>query len=153
ILTSALLLALGGITFAADTPKKKPAPKKGPATPAEALQTLPGFRVELLHSSDAAAEGSWICMTRDGKGRLIIGGQNRQPVLRVSLRDGKVEKIEKLTLPITETMGLLYAFDSLYVNGAGPKGFGLYRCKDTKGTGQYDDVQPLKIFGAGGEHG
>ncbi len=151
--TSALLLALVGTTLAANPPKKRPAPKKAPATPAEALQTLPGFRVELLHSSDAAAEGSWICMTRDGKGRLIIGGQNRQPVLRVSLRDGKVEKVEKLALPITETMGLLYTFDSLYVNGAGPKGFGLYRCKDTQGTDQYDDVQVLKVFGAGGEHG
>jgi putative heme-binding domain-containing protein len=150
--TAALLLALTAVA-GADAPKKRLAPKKAPATPAEALQTLPGFQVELLHSSDAAVEGSWICMTRDGKGRLIIGGQNRQPVLRVTLRAGQVAKIEKLALPISETMGLLYAYDSLYVNGAGPKGFGLYRCRDTKGTDQYDDVQLLKVFGAGGEHG
>ena len=50
-------------------------------------------------------------------------------------------------------MGMLYAFDSLYVNGIGPKGFGLYRCKDTKGADQYDDVQLLKQFNGGGEHG
>ncbi len=152
LLTVALLLpALTGPTAAA-AQKKRPAPKQ-PATPAAALRTLPGFQVELLHSSDATAEGSWICMTRDGKGRLIIGGQNRQPVLRVTLGAGKIEKIEKLTLPISETMGLLCAYDSLYVNGAGPKGFGLYRCRDTNGRDQYDDVQLLKLFRTGGEHG
>ncbi len=152
LLTVALLLPALTDPASAAAQKKRPAPKQ-PATPAAALRTLPGFQVELLHSSDATAEGSWICMTRDGKGRLIIGGQNRQPVLRVTLGAGKIEKIEKLTLPISETMGLLYAYDSLYVNGAGPKGFGLYRCRDTKGRDQYDDVQLLKLFRAGGEHG
>ena len=92
-------------------------------------------------------------MAKDRKGRLIIAGQNSQPILRVTLKDGKVETIEKLNLPISEAMGLLYAFDSLYINGAGPKGFGLYRCKDTKGNDQYDDVQLLKKFTGGGEHG
>jgi putative heme-binding domain-containing protein len=128
-------------------------PKKSLATPAEALQTRPGFVVELLHSSDAGAEGSWINMTRDDRGRLIISGQNRQPILRVTLRGGRVEKVEKLGLPISEAMGLLYAFDSLYVDGAGPQGFGLYRCKDTKGTGRFDEVRLLKRFTGGGEHG
>ncbi len=57
-------------------------------------------------------------------------------------------------MPISEAMGLLYAFDSLYINGAGPKGFGLYRCKDTpSGPDQFDDVQLLKRFSGGGEHG
>jgi putative heme-binding domain-containing protein len=134
-------------------------PKQEAASPAEALTTLPGFKVELLHSSDAVAEGSWINMAKDGKGRLIISGQNKksgqnkQPILRVTLKDGQVEKIEKLDLPISEAMGLLYAFDSLYVDGDGPQGYGLYRCKDTKGTDQYDDVRLLKKFTGGGEHG
>jgi putative heme-binding domain-containing protein len=128
-------------------------PKKSAATPAEALQTPPGFQVDLIHTSDPATEGSWINMAKDDKGRLIIAGQNKQPILRVTVYDGKVEKIEKLDLPISEAMGLLYAFDSLYVDGAGPGGFGLYRCKDTKGTGQFDDVKLLKKFTGGGEHG
>jgi putative heme-binding domain-containing protein len=129
------------------------APKQTAASPAEALTTLPGFKVELLHSSEAVTEGSWINMAKDGKGRLIISGQNKQSILRVTLKDGQVEKIEKLNLPISEAMGLLYAFDSLYVDGAGPQGYGLYRCKDTKGTDQYDDVRLLKKFTGGGEHG
>ena len=125
-------------------------PKKTAATPAEALQTLPGFKVELIHTSDPKTEGSWINMAKDDKGRLIISGQHNQPILRVTLKDGQVEKIEKLNLPISEAMGLLYAFDSLYVDGAGPGGYGLYRCKDTKGTGQYDEVKLLKKFNSGG---
>ena len=129
-------------------------PKKTAATPAEALQTLPGFKVELIHTSDPKTEGSWINMATDDKGRLIISGQRNQPILRVTLKDGQVEKIEKLDLPISEAMGLLYAFDSLYVDGAGPGGYGLYRCKDTKGTDQFDEVKLLKKFNnGGGDHG
>src|SRR5262249_18338439 len=60
---------------------------------------------------------------------------------------------DKLTLPISEAMGMLCAFDNLYVNGAGPQGFGLYRCRDTKGADQYDDVKLLKRFDGSGEHG
>ena len=149
------LVALTGFLAAATfgLAADKGPPPKTPASPAEALKTLPGFKVELLHSSDPATEGSWINMAKDGKGRLIISGQNKQPILRVTLKDGKVEKIEKLKLPISEAMGLLYAFDSLYIDGAGPGGYGLYRCKDTKGNDQYDDVKLLKKFTGGGEHG
>jgi putative heme-binding domain-containing protein len=153
------LLALGQISGSsaenskAPPDKKPPAPKPAQATPAEALLALPGFKIELLHSSDPATEGSWINMTRDPKGRLLISGQNRQPLLRVTLKDGKVESIAKLNLPISEAMGLLYAFDSLYINGAGPKGFGLYRCRDTRGNDEFDDVQLLKAFHSSGEHG
>jgi putative heme-binding domain-containing protein len=159
-----LLTALAAVAMAfgsaAQEPKrtssagKKEPPKAKPVAQPEDLYVPPGFKVELLHVSDpAAGEGSWINLCTEPKGRLIIGGQGRQPILRVSLKDGKVERIEDLKLPITEAMGLLYAFDSLYVNGAGPKGFGLYRCRDTKGTGTYDDVQLLKRLEGGGEHG
>src|ERR1019366_907180 len=146
-------LALIGLVLAAASGVCAEPKKPTAASPAEALATLPGFTVELLHSSDPAVEGSWINMAKDGKGRLIISGQNKQPILRVTLKEGKVEKIDKLNQPISEAMGLLYAFDSLYVDGAGPQGYGLYRCKDTKGTDEYDDVRLLKKFTGGGEHG
>jgi hypothetical protein len=136
----------GALGFAAE-------PKQTAATPAEALETPPDYKVELIHTSNPAVEGSWINMTKDDKGRLIISGQNKQPILRFTIKDGRVEKIEKLDLPISEAMGLLYAFDSLYIDGAGPGGYGLYRCKDTKGTGQFDEVKLLKRFTGGGEHG
>ena len=99
----------------------------------DALYVPEGFEIELVHAANPKTEGSWICMAKDNKGRLIISGQENQPMLRVTLKDGSTAKIEKLNLPISGAMGMLYAFDSLYVNGIGPKGFGLYRCKDTKG--------------------
>jgi putative heme-binding domain-containing protein len=133
--------------------RQKAPPKKRDVAPPETLQTLPGFKVELLQVSEPAAEGSWINLAKDNKGRLIIGGQRNQSTLRFTLKDGKVDSVEKLELPVTEVMGILYAFDSLYVNGAGPQGFGLYRCRDTKGDGQYDNVQFLKRFEGAGEHG
>jgi putative heme-binding domain-containing protein len=149
-IVAVLAVGLSGVTAAQG---KKKSPMKPAATSPSLLKSLPGFKIELLHTADPATEGSWICMCKDDKGRLIISGQNGQPILRVTLKDGKVEKIEKLNLPISEAMGLLYAFDSLYVNGAGPQGFGLYRCKDAKGDGQFSDVKALKVFGSGGEHG
>jgi hypothetical protein len=57
-------LALGSFPLrAAETAERS-------ATPAESLRVLPGFKVQLLRSAEKS-EGSWICMTFDGKGRLI----------------------------------------------------------------------------------
>lgn len=162
-LAAALGLLAPGYSPAADAPKK-PAPKKkapavkGPppkreATPADALEVPAGFQVELLHTADPAAEGSWICLAKDAKGRLLIGGQRNHPLLRVTIADGKVAGVEKVALPISEIMGLLAAHDSLYVNGSGPQGFGLYRCRDTAGDGKFDKVEFLKAFRGAGEHG
>lgn len=133
-----------------DPPKKDP-PKKRDVPQPDELYVAPGFKVELLYVADPAAEGSWINLCAEKPGRLVVGGQGGQPILRFTIKDGKVEAVEKLALPISETMGLLYAFDHLYVNGNGPKGYGLYKCKE--GPDGKFDVRPLKIFGAGGEHG
>lgn len=135
----------------AQQPKKKDAPKKRDVPQPEDLSVAPGFKVELLYVADPATEGSWINLCAEKPGRLIAGGQGGQPILRFTVKDGKVESVEKLPLPISETMGLLYAFDHLYVTGAGPKGYGLYKCKE--GADGKFDVQVMKIFGAGGEHG
>ncbi len=142
----ALVAAFG---MAGDAGKTKTAPKDV----GDALHVPAGFEIDVVHIADPKTEGSWICMAKDQKGRLIISGQQNQPILRITLKDGRAARIEKLKLPISGAMGMLYAFDSLYVNGIGPKGFGLYRCKDTKGADQYDDVQLLKKFAGGGEHG
>src|SRR6266566_2012779 len=45
------------------------------ATPAEALATLPGFKVELIRSAEPG-EGSWVCLTVDPKSRLTISPQD-----------------------------------------------------------------------------
>jgi len=79
-----------------DPPKKKAkqAPPKRNATDPAVLQTLPGFKVELLHTADPATEGSWINLCKDHKGRLIIGGQRNQPVLRVTLQRARSKRLK-----------------------------------------------------------
>src|SRR5205823_10176909 len=127
----------------------------GMATPAESLAVLPGFKVELLRSAQTG-EGSWVSMAVDPKGRLFISPQEGVGnILRVTLaKDGQVQKVEKIPQPVGSAMGLLYAFDSLYVNGKGPDGLGLYRLRDTTGSDEFDELKLLrKIEGAAGEHG
>lgn len=124
------------------------------ATPAESLTTLPGFEVALVHSA-TGDEGSWICMTVDDKGRLIVSPQNsQQPLLRFTLdENGSMTKKETIDVGVGEAMGLLHAHDSLYANARGPQGPGLYRIKDTDGDDRLDGVEFLKAMAGGGEHG
>ncbi len=126
------------------------------ATAADTLTVLPGFKAELIHSSEMG-EGSWICMTFDSKGRLIISPQaDNQPLLRITLtRSGQVQKIEPIPAPIHQAMGLLYAHNSLYANAHGPNGTGLYRLVDKNRNDRFDtnEVQFLKKFAGEGEHG
>lgn len=124
------------------------------ATPAASLKILDGFKVELLRSAQPG-EGSWVAMTVDPKGRLIVSPQGGEPLLRITLdAQGQVAKMEKIELPPRGAMGLLCAFDALYVNGKGPGGLGLYRLTDTNDDDQYDKVELLRSWkGDGGEHG
>jgi hypothetical protein len=89
-----------------------------PAEPAQ-LDLLPGFKAELLLKADPKLNGSWINLGKDNRGRLLLGGQRGQPLTRLTIKDGNVEKQEVLKFPITEIMGILWANDSLYVNGEG----------------------------------
>jgi putative heme-binding domain-containing protein len=135
------------------------APPQGNVTTPEALDTLPGFKVELLRTADPATEGSWISIAKDPKGRLLLGGERKEPISRLTIVDGKVAKAEILKIPLSEVMGMLFAFDSLYVNGRGnaPDGhelFGLWRCTSSRGDDEFDKVELLREWkGGGGDHG
>jgi putative heme-binding domain-containing protein len=126
---------------------------------AENLQTLPGFNIEVLLKADKNKNGSWISLTKDPKGRLLIGGQRGQAVTRITLDDGKVVKEEALKLPVSEVMGMRFVGDVLYANGAGkdPAGkvvFGLWRLRDPNGDGSFNSAELLREWkGGAGEHG
>jgi putative heme-binding domain-containing protein len=143
------VLAASGAAIAPGAAKKS-----GEATPAESLKVADGFKVELLRSSQPG-EGSWVSMTVDPKGRLIVSPQDKEPMRRFTIgKDGKIAKMETIELPVRGAMGLLCAFDSLYVNGAGPDGYHLYRLRDTNGDDQYDKVELIRKWKGGpGEHG
>ena len=125
------------------------------ATAADQLTVLPGFKAELIHNSEPG-EGSWICLTVDDKGRLIISPQEgKGNLLRITLSSkGQVEKVEKIDQSVGQAMGLLYAYNGLYVNGAGPNGLGLYRLPEDRSRDRYGAPKLLRnIEGAAGEHG
>ena len=152
------LLALA-VLFATNLSAFGDAPTQGNVTKPDALDTLPGFKVELLRTADPATEGSWISIIKDPMGRLLLGGERKEPISRLTIVDGKVTKAEILKIPLSEVMGMLFAFDSLYVNGRGntPDGhevFGLWRCTASKNDDEFDKVELLREWkGGGGDHG
>ena len=120
------------------------------ATSAESIKVEPGFKVVLLHSA-APTEGFWIDMTIDVRGRLIISPQENGKLLRLTLSRGRLSKIERLDTPLGSAMGLLYADDGLFLDGSGPKGWGIYRLR-ALGDG-FAAPEFLRPMSAGGEHG
>ncbi|MES2570093.1 MAG: heme-binding protein, partial [Verrucomicrobiota bacterium] len=128
--------------------------ESGGAVPASQLKVPEGFKVELLRSAQPG-EGSWVAMAVDEKGRLYLSPQGKEKMARVTLdAAGLVERFETINLPVTSSMGMLWAFDSLYVSGVGPDGQAIYRLRDTNGDDQLDLVQLFKkIAGGADEHG
>lgn len=123
--------------------------------------TLPlGFKAEVLYEVPPA-EGSWVAMAFDPKGRLIVSDQDDKGVFRVTLPGEGVEKIKVESLPdfpyepidwgrrkVGGALGFHYAFDSLYMTTM--KGF--YRIRDTNGDDTYDEFELLKPLNYGYEH-
>lgn len=120
------------------------------------FQVPPGFQVEKLYTVPKATQGSWVNITTDPKGRLIASDQGNAGLFRITppkIGSNEETKVEKLDVKISAAQGLLFAFDSLYVCVNGGPGSGLYRCRDTKGNDQFDEVVKLKALQGGGEHG
>ncbi len=142
-----------GIQPWGDVFSQTPAPAAGQATPVSALSVAPGFKVELLRSAQRG-EGSWVSMTVDDDGRLIVSPQDGSLLrMTVPAGDGEVQ-VEKITPEFGSAMGLLWAKGYLFVDGRGPEGLGIYRLRDPQGNGQYTVHKLLKkIPSGGGEHG
>ena len=138
-------------------PPSQPMPR---ATAPERITLAKGFKVELLYSVPQTEQGSWVSMTVDNRGRLIVSDQDGA-LYRVTIptadKSGKSQKIavERLAIEIGQAQGLLYAANSLYVvvNGRAAQGSGLYRVRDTDGDDQLDEIKLLRLIKGGGEHG
>lgn len=132
-------------------------PQPPQATPVDAITGLDGFDVELLYSVPGDEFGSWVCMTPDPQGRLIVSDQYGK-LYRVTPppkgSDAEI-RIEPINVDVGMAQGLLCAFDSLYVNvnGTDREKQGLYRVTDTDGDDQYDTVEWLRKLEGGAEHG
>lgn len=131
--------------------------------PAGEFKTLPGFQVDLVYDVSAHDQGSWVSLCVDDQGRIIASDQYGK-LYRVTLQEGKPAEVEQLSVNIGMAQGMLYAFDSLYINiNANPKslrdtdaagGPGVYRLTDTTGDDQFDKVEYIvPMSDQAGEHG
>jgi len=128
---------------------------KPAATPAKRISIEEGFKVELLYSVPREEQGSWVNLTSDPQGRLIVSDQFGSLYRVTPGKERTDTKVERLDIGIGAAQGLLCAFDSLYVvvNGDAAEGSGLYRVRDTDGDDQYDEVLLLRSLPGSGEHG
>lgn len=118
-----------------------------------------GFDAELLYDIPKE-QGSWVAMSFDPKGRLVVSDQDDKGVYRVTLPTEKTPiKVEPLKgfpyepinwgkRKVGGATGFLHAFDSLYMVTM----TGLYRCQDTDGDDQYDKFELLQKLRMGYEH-
>ncbi|WP_143305614.1 c-type cytochrome [Chitinophaga vietnamensis] len=136
----------------------------------DGLKLPDNFKAERLYSPGDNKQGSWVAMTFDNKGRMIVSDQFGA-LYRLQLpaigEDSSRLKIERLNIgkdtsskvSMGFAQGLLYAFNSLYVmvnhnsDSTFSKGSGLYRLQDTDGDDQYDKVTLIKALDGEGEHG
>jgi len=134
------------------------APLKEPtATPIDAMKIKEGFDVELLYSVPKGDKGSWVNMCHDPNGRLIVSDQygSLYRLTPPGILGATELQVEKINVDIGEAQGLLWAFDSLYVNVNRGQKYpgGLYRVLDTDGDDQLDTVKTLRPLNGSGEHG
>ncbi|MGC6458084.1 MAG: heme-binding protein [Akkermansiaceae bacterium] len=152
--TSLLALAslYTGFLFSKDAPKLIRDPDTG-------IMLREGFDAELLYDVPKE-QGSWVAMSFDPKGRLVISDQDDKGVFRVtlptdstpiaveSLKGFPYEPINWGKRKVGGALGFLHAFDSLYMVTMK----GLWRVRDTDGDDQYDEFKLLKRLKGGYEH-
>lgn len=171
-----LPVVLAACLAGASSCNERPARPADPKT--DKLKLPDGFIAEHLFSPSDSGRGSWVAMTFDDKGRLIVSDQfgalyrlKLPPIGADSTQQVSIEPLGfgKDTIPGTDSVrtkvtmgfaqGLLYAFNSLYVmvnhsaNDQFDKGSGLYRLQDTDNDDQFDKVTLLKAMEGSGEHG
>lgn len=127
------------------------------ATPVKDMKIAEGFDVELLYSVAGDKMGSWVCMTPDPKGRLIVSDQYGKLYRVTPPAKGSKDdiRIETINVDVGMAQGLLCAFDSLYVmtNSGEEARVGLHRIRDTDGDDQYDTSEHIRKLNGGNEHG
>jgi len=169
VLCCVLAMGLTGVSAFAQAAKPKPAAKpkiptgtvigENTATPLSRIKVAKDFKVELLYSVPGGAQGSWVNLCNDDKGRIYAsdqyGGLYRftPPVVGQVLDPAKVEKVPA---NIRAVNGMAFAFGALYVGVNDYESkitSGLYRISDSDGDDQLDKVELLRGFESKGDHG
>lgn len=119
------------------------------ATDPSTLTLLPGFKAELIRSSQPG-EDSWVSMAFDDQGRITLG-KEKKGLLRLTISGSGDQKVEVIDDELLECRGLLYAHGSLFANANVSKT--LVRLTDTNGDGTFDERKELMRTGGGNGHG
>lgn len=119
------------------------------ATDPATLALLPGFKAELIRSSQPG-EDSWVSMAFDPQGRITLG-KEKKGLLRLTLSGSGEQKVEVIDDELLECRGLLYAHGSLFANANNTKA--LFRLTDKDGDGVFEERQELVRTGGGTGHG
>ena len=115
------------------------------------LSVPEGFDTELLFKVDREKYGSWISMTFDNQGRLVVSDQDAAGTFLIEVPEiGKTLSEDQITkLPLESGQwGMLYAFDHLYMVSQRK----LVRVPVSK-SGEYGKAQDLFPLKGGWEHG
>jgi putative heme-binding domain-containing protein len=119
--------------------------------------TVPShFRVEMAAKNPEPHDPfSLINMCFDAKGRLFVSKEGGQVLLCTQPdKDGVLDSVKPYCKQLKSCQGMCWVKDALFLVGDGPQGTGLYRCRDTKGADQIDEVTLIHKFKGGmGEHG
>lgn len=102
-----------------------------------------GFQAEVLRLA-GDGEGSWISMTFDDAGRIIIGRDDKGLMrLTVPAEDGEVtaEALSTGDVEMRHCRGVLFAHNSLYVTATDSNAF--YRMRDMDGDGSFELIEKL----------
>tara|TARA_B100000700_G_scaffold2154_1_gene2611 strand:- start:274 stop:2715 length:2442 start_codon:yes stop_codon:yes gene_type:complete len=110
------------------------------ATPVSDITAQPGFKVELLRSAQDG-ESSWISMSFDTKGNIILGLDDVGVGHLDMTEEGDEIPFTRLNNSLKHCRGVLYAHDSIYVSATNSQGF--YRLQDTTGDGAFDKEELL----------
>lgn len=129
--------------------------KRTPSTSVAAPEELilqPGFKAELLHIVPKPEQGSWVSLAVSPEGDLVAGDQGGV-LWRVSLKDPNKPVVTKIDTKFFGCHGLLFAHGALYACTS-EKGKGdIWRLRDTKGDGSYEEQTLIRPLKGSGEHG
>lgn len=119
--------------------------------------TVPqGFRVEqAVKTPDTDRTFSLINMTFDDRGRLLISREGGPTLLCTDPdKNGILQTVKPYCMQVKNSQGMCWVKNALLLVGDGPKGTGLYRCKEAKTGDHIEEVTLLHQFKGGmGEHG
>ena len=107
------------------------------------------FRVEMAAKNpDPKDVFSLVNMTFDAKGRLLVS-QEGGPVLLCTDpdKDGVLQNVRPYCSIVKNCQGMCWVGDALLLVGDGPRGAGLYRCRDAKGKDEIDEATLLLSYG------